>query len=120
MLKLKKTIIVIQNAFIIILILLTVLMFAVRYRMYKIMNNLVYLDNRIEKLQSDKNLLRVELTYLTSTERLLSLLEHNPKILKNKNLIKIIQVKTKEELEDISLAKSVNSSYRNKKLAQAK
>lgn len=86
--------------------------------MYNITKNMAYLDKKIEQMRDDKKILQVELTYLTSTERLLDLIEKNPNILNNKQLASIKQVKTKEEFKAFSLAKAVNNPYNNKKYAK--
>ena len=88
--------------------------------MYEMTNDLVYLDQKIDKLKDNKNLLTIELTYLTSTERLLSLIDQNPIILNDKEIIKVKQLKTKQQLVDISLAKAKNKVYENKRLAKNK
>lgn len=118
MLKFRKFLNTLQNLLIVILLLLASFMFYVRYKMYDLSNNLTYLDKKIERLQSDKNLLTVELTYLTSTERILSLIDRNPKVLNEKVVIKVAQLKTKKELIDISLAKATNKVYKNRSIAK--
>ena len=50
--------------------------------MYIIANfNLAYLDKQIEKKQEEYHILNIELCYLSSTERLLSLVNKYPSIL---------------------------------------
>ncbi len=104
----------------IVLIAATASMFYIRYKMHNISSSITFLDKKIERLQSNKNLLTIELTYLTSTERLLSLIDKDPKILSNKDVIKVSQLKTKKELVSISLAKAMNKAYENKKIAKNK
>ena len=89
-------------------------------KFWNISSSITFLDKKIERLQSNKNLLTIELTYLTSTERLLSLIDKDPKILNNKDVIKVSQLKTKKELVSISLAKAMNKAYENKKIAKNK
>ena len=50
-------------------------MFYIRYKMFNMINDLSYLDKEIERINDDKKILTIELTYLTSTERLLSLID---------------------------------------------
>ena len=102
----------------IILLVLAILMFGVRYRMKNIINSMSFLDKKIEKMYDDKKILEVELVYLTSTERLLALIEKKPEILNNKKVASIKQVKTEEEFKSFSLSKSVNKPYNNKKYAK--
>lgn len=80
--------------------------------------NLSYLDDKIEQMKGDKRILEVELAYLTSTERLLSLIDQKPEILNNKKLVGIKQIKTDEEFKEFSLAKAVNKPYNNSKYAK--
>lgn len=118
MLKIKKFFSILENVLLIIVIVLTISVFYIRYKMYNITKNMAYLDKKIEQMRDDKKILQVELTYLTSTERLLDLIEKNPDILNNKQLASIKQVKTKEEFKAFSLAKAVNNPYNNKKYAK--
>lgn len=118
MLKIKKFFSILENVLLIIVIVLTISVFYIRYKMYNITKNMAYLDKKIEQMRDDKKILQVELTYLTSTERLLDLIEKNPNILNNKQLASIKQVKTKEEFKAFSLAKAVNNPYNNKKYAK--
>lgn len=120
MLKFRNFLNVLQNILLMILIIATILMFYIRHRMYNISNSISYLDKKIEKLQSNRNILTIELTYLTSTERILSLIDKNPKILSDKGIINISQLKTKKELVNISLAKAMDRAYENKKIAKNK
>ena len=117
MLKVKKFFVFLQNILIIALLLATTGMFFVRYKMYTLSKNLAFLDQKIEKLQNNRELLSLELTYLTSTERLLTLIDKNPNILNNKDIIVANQLKSKKELLEISLAKANNKVYENKKVA---
>lgn len=93
-------------------------MFCVRYKMFIISQDLVALDTRIEKLQKDKELLNIELTYLTSTERILNLIDKNPEILNDKDIIKSSQLKTTREFVALSLAKAKNQIYNDKRIAK--
>ena len=77
-----------------------------------------FLDKKIENMYDDKKILEVELAYLTSTERLLALIEKKPEILNNKKVASIKQVKTEEEFENFSLSKAMNNPYNNKKYAK--
>lgn len=86
--------------------------------MYIISGDLNALDKKIEKLQKDKELLNIELTYLTSTERFLSLIDKNPEILNNKDVIKSSQLKTKKEFATSSLTKLQNQVYSDNKVAK--
>ena len=120
MLKFKNFLNILEKILLVILIIAIASMFYVKYKMYNISSSIVYLDKKIEKLQNDKKLLTIELTYLTSTERLLSLIDKNPDILSDKSVIKVSQLKTKKELVDISLAKAMNKPYENRKVAKNK
>jgi len=118
MLRFRNFLNVLQDILWFILLAGIVSMFYVKYRMYTVSSSISYLDKKIESLQSDKNLLTIELTYLTSTERLLSLIDKNPKVLNNKDVIEVSQLKTKDQLISISLAKVMNNVYENKKIAK--
>lgn len=118
MLKLKKFLSLFQNFLLITGIFITALMFYIRYRMFVISKDLVGLNTKIEKLQKDKELLNIELTYLTSSERILNLIDKNPEILNNKDIIKSSQLKTKQEFVALSLSKSHNQDYIDKKVAK--
>lgn len=118
MLKIYRFFYILQNILLIILLVLAILMFGVRYRMKNIINSMSFLDKKIEKMYDDKKILEVELVYLTSTERLLALIEKKPEILNNKKVASIKQVKTEEEFESFSLSKAVNKPYNNKKYAK--
>ena len=118
MLKIKKFFSILENVLLVIVIVLAISVFYIRYKMYNMTKSMAYLDKKIEQMRDDKKILQVELTYLTSTERLLDLIEKNPNILNNKQLASIKQVKTKEEFKAFSLAKAVNSPYNNKKYAK--
>ena len=120
MLKIRKIFTIIQNILFITLLLFLGSMFYIRYRMYVLSKNISYLDEKIKKLEDNKELLTIELTYLTSTERILSLIDKNPSILNNKQIIKASQLKSKEQLVEISLAKANNRVYENRKLAEYK
>lgn len=119
MLKFRKFLNIFHNFLVVFCILATASMFYVRHRMYNLTRDLAHLDRKIEKLRSDKELLTIELTYLTSTERLLSLIDGNPKVLNNKDIINVDQLKTKDELVDISLAKSKNIIQENRRIARS-
>lgn len=86
--------------------------------MFVISKDLLSLNTKIEKLQKDKELLNIELTYLTSSERILNLIDKNPEILNNKDIIKSSQLKTKQEFIALSLSKSHNKDYVNKRVAK--
>ncbi|MDD2840432.1 MAG: hypothetical protein PHY80_04935 [Rickettsiales bacterium] len=118
MLNFKKFLSFSQNFLLIIGIIIAVLMFCVRYKMFIISQDLVALDTRIEKLQKDKELLNIELTYLTSTERILNLIDKNPEILNDKDIIKSSQLKTTREFVALSLAKAKNQIYNDKRIAK--
>lgn len=118
MLKIYRFFYILQNILLIILLVLAILMFGVRYRMKNIINSMSFLDKKIEKMYDDKKILEVELVYLTSTERLLALIEKKPEILNNKKVTSIKQVKTEEEFESFSLSKATNNPYNNKKYAK--
>ncbi len=118
MLKIYRFFYILQNILLIILLVLAILMFGVRYRMKNIINSMSFLDKKIEKMYDDKKILEVELVYLTSTERLLALIEKKPEILNNKKVASIKQVKTEEEFESFSLSKATNNPYNNKKYAK--
>lgn len=118
MLKIYRFFYILQNILLIILLVLAILMFGVRYRMKNIINSMSFLDKKIEKMYDDKKILEVELVYLTSTERLLALIEKKPEILNNKKVASIKQVKTEEEFKKFSLSKAVNKPYNNKKYAK--
>ena len=118
MLKIYRFFYILQNILLIILLVLAILMFGVRYRMKNIINSMSFLKKKIEKMYDDKKILEVELVYLTSTERLLALIEKKPEILNNKKVASIKQVKTEEEFESFSLSKAVNKPYNNKKYAK--
>lgn len=118
MLKVKKFLNILHNILLIFALVITGSMFYVRYKMYNLTNSLSYLDKKIEKLQNEKELLTIELTYLTSTERIMALIEKNPNILNDKDVIKVAQLKTIEEFENVSLAKAKNRAYENKKIAK--
>lgn len=118
MLKIYRIFYILQNILLIILLVLAILMFGVRYRMKNIINSMSFLDKKIEKMYDDKKILEVELAYLTSTERLLALIEKKPEILNNKKVASIKQVKTEEEFENFSLSKAMNNPYNNKKYAK--
>ena len=120
MLKFRNFLNLLQNILIVVILVATGSMFYVRYKMYNISSSIEYLDRKIEKLQNNKNLLTIELTYLTSTERLLSLIDKNPKILSDKSIIKVSQLKTEKEFVNISLAKAMDKAYKNKKIAKNK
>lgn len=120
MLKVRKFVNILHNTLLILALVITGSMFYVRYRMYKITKSLEHLDKKMEKLQSEKEILTIELTYLTSTERIMSLIEKNPNILNDKNITEVTQLKTIEEFENISLAKARNKVYENKKVAKNK
>ena len=94
-----------KKIFLSILIVITMLMFYMKYKMYTITTNLAYLDKQIEKKQEEYHILNIELCYLSSTERLLSLVNKYPSILYNKSIAKYSQLKSKDELEKLSLAK---------------
>lgn len=118
MLKIYRFFYILQNILLIILLVLAILMFGVRYRMKNIINSMSFLDKKIENMYDDKKILEVELAYLTSTERLLALIEKKPEILNNKKVASIKQVKTEEEFENFSLSKAMNNPYNNKKYAK--
>lgn len=118
MLKFYRFFYILQNILLIILLVLAILMFGVRYRMKNIINSMSFLDKKIENMYDDKKILEVELAYLTSTERLLALIEKKPEILNNKKVASIKQVKTEEEFENFSLSKAMNNPYNNKKYAK--
>lgn len=118
MLKVSRFLYILQNILLIILLVLAILMFGVRYRMKNIINSMSFLDKKIENMYDDKKILEVELAYLTSTERLLALIEKKPEILNNKKVASIKQVKTEEEFENFSLSKAMNNPYNNKKYAK--
>lgn len=118
MLKIYRFFYILQNILLIILLVLAILMFGVRYRMKNIINSMSFLDKKIENMYDDKKILEVELAYLTSTERLLALIEKKPEILNNKKVANIKQVKTEEEFENFSLSKAMNNPYNNKKYAK--
>ncbi len=118
MLRVSRFLYILQNILLVILIILAFLMFGVRYRMKNIINSMSFLDKKIEKMYDDKKILEVELVYLTSTERLLALIEKKPEILNNKKVASIKQVKTEEEFESFSLSKATNNPYNNKKYAK--
>ena len=120
MLKIRRFLRLMQNTLIIVLLLATASMFFIRYKMYDLSRDLAYLDKHIESLQDHKELLDLELTYLTSTERILSLIDKNPNILNNKKVINVAQLKSKKQLIEISLAKANNRVYENRKLAESK
>jgi len=94
-------------------------MFCIKYRMFTLNNSLAYLDQQIEKLNENKNLFNIELTYLTSSERILNLIDKNPGILSNKEFINVSQLKTLSQFENISFAKAENRTYENSKVAKA-
>ena len=119
MLKFRKILLFIQNILIFLLLLLSCSMFYIRYKMFNIINDLSYLDKEIERINDDKKILTIELTYLTSTERLLSLIDKNPELLNNKKIVDVKQIKTKDELKKISLSKAMKNPYKNKKYARA-
>ncbi len=116
--KFKKFLSYFQNFLIIAGIVITTLMFYVRYKMFIISKDLIVLDKKIEKLQKDKALLNIELTYLTSTERILNLIDKNREILNNKDIIKVSQLKTKQEFVALSLSKAQDQNYIDKKMAK--
>lgn len=118
MLKIYRFFYILQNILLIILLVLAILMFGIRYRMKNIINSMSFLDKKIEKMYDDKKILEVELAYLTSTERLLALIEKKPEILNNKKVASIKQVKTEEEFKNFSLSKAMNNPYNNKKYAK--
>jgi cell division protein FtsL len=96
---------------------MTVLMFYVKYKMFILSKDLVAMDTKIEQLQKDKELLNIELTYLTSTERILDLIDKNPNILNNKDVIDTSQLKTKYDFTSLSLTKLKKQIYSDKKIA---
>lgn len=118
MLKIYRFFYILQNILLIILLVLAILMFGIRYRMKNIINSMSFLDKKIENMYDDKKILEVELAYLTSTERLLALIEKKPEILNNKKVASIKQVKTEEEFKNFSLSKAMNNPYNNKKYAK--
>ena len=118
MLKFRKILLFIQNILIFLLLLLSCSMFYIRYKMFNMINDLSYLDKEIERINDDKKILTIELTYLTSTERLLSLIDKNPELLNNKKIVDVKQIKTKDELKKISLSKAMKNPKKNKKYAR--
>lgn len=86
--------------------------------MFSISEDLIALDKKIEKLQKDKELLNIELTYLTSTERFLSMIDKNPEILNEKDVIESSQLKTRKEFVASSLTKLQNQVYSDNKVAK--
>ena len=118
MLRIAKSLSIIEKILLVLLVFVGSAMFCVRYKMYNISNNLKYLDNKIAKLNNEKELLGVELTYLTSTERILSIIEKDQSVLNDKDIINSKQLKTKEEFARISMAKFKDDLNDDRKLAQ--
>jgi cell division protein FtsL len=100
----------IQGALLIILFFGTGFMFFIKSQMYGISNELMSLDRKIYDLKEQKHLLRIELTYLTSAERLLILIEKNPYLLKEKDLITTIQIQTKKQFIQVAMQKFVEKT----------
>jgi len=118
MLKFKNFLSLFQNFLLVIGLIATISMFYIKYKMFTISKDLVALDTKIEKLEKDKALLNIELTYLTSAERILNLVDKNPEILNNKDIIKSSQLKTKQEFAALSILKYQNQDYSDKRVAQ--
>jgi len=84
---------------ILIAISLVVSMFIIKREMFNFSKNIIYLDERASELNEKKESLLVELDYLTSPERILALVEKSDKILGDKSIVNVKQIKTKRELE---------------------
>ena len=83
-----------------------------------ISTDLIAVDKKIEKLKDNKKILDLELTYLKSSERILNLIEKNPSILADKDIIKSKQLKTRDQFVALSLDKSKNFTYKDSKVAK--
>lgn len=118
MLKIRKLFVLLQNTLLMIFLLLLGCMLYIRYRMYTISKDIAYIDDKIKKIENNKEILNIELTYLTSAERILSLIDKNETVLNDKQVIKSSQLKSKNQLIEISLAKAKSRAYENRKLAQ--
>lgn len=108
----------IQNLLLITLVLLMSFMFYIKHKMSIISTDLIAVDKKIEKLKDDKKILDLELTYLKSSERILNLIEKNPSILADKDIIKSKQLKTRDQFVALSLDKSKNFTYKDSKVAR--
>ena len=114
----KKILIKVRKILTIFLFVNILLMFYIKFNIYKTTKKYSYLDKQIEEAIEKKNILEIDLSYLTSTERLMKLIENNPKILDKKENIKYPQIKTKKELENISYAKLINNPDKATKIAK--
>ena len=108
----------IQNMLLAVFLVLTLFMFYIKHKMSIISTDLIAVDKKIEKLKEDKKILDLELTYLKSSERILNLIEKNPSILADKDIIKSKQLKTRDQFVALSLDKSKNFTYKDSKVAR--
>jgi cell division protein FtsL len=60
-----------------------------KYNIYKNNNDSHSLNRKIQDLSNKKELLEIELVYLTSPERLLNLIEKQPSLLQGKNMLNL-------------------------------
>ena len=118
MLKIEKCLNILEKFLLIFLVILGFSTFYIRYKMYNLSSNLKFLDKKIEKLNNEKELLTIELTYLTSTERILALIEKNNHILNNKDIIASSQLKTMKEFAKMSLVKFSGNRKGDRSLAK--
>jgi cell division protein FtsL len=116
MLKVDKFLSILQMFLFVLIILSTTSMFLIKYRVYTFLSDSSKLDKRMKELKNEKSLLIIELTYLTSTERIFSLIDNDSKVLDNKEILKYTQIKTKDEFAKISLAR-LKQKESNSKLA---
>ena len=108
----------IQNLLLITLVILMSFMFYIKHKMSIISTDLIAVDKKIEKLKDNKKILDLELTYLKSSERILNLIEKNPSILADKDIIKSKQLNTRDQFVSLSLDKSKNFTYKDSKVAK--
>jgi hypothetical protein len=112
--KTKDYLDIIQKGLFMIIVVLFGFMLSIRYVNHRNIKNISHLDKSIEKLEKERELLNLELVYLTSPVRLLVMVEKNPAILRNKKMVSSSQIKNKRELTKISLAKMKEQMSKNR------
>ena len=105
MLIFDKFLLLLKKSLVISCAIVLALVIYMKFFMYNISTEIVSIEKKIEELKSSKHMLNIELTYLLSTERLLAIVEKNPNIIADREIIKSTQVKTKDEFRRIAFAK---------------
>jgi hypothetical protein len=100
----------IRCVLIVILIVAILWLVIIKRYSYSVTKTIIGLNDKIIFLRNKKQLLMVELTYLTSPERLIFLIEKNPKLLDRKTIVSSRQIQTRDEFVKTVKIKSTNKS----------